>query len=157
MKICVFPGSFDPFTLGHLDIVERAALLFDKVYVAIMVNGQKQGSFDFAMRKKIAEASCEALPNVEVITAEGMLCDLCRALGACAVIKGIRNGEDYNYEASLAQINRFLAPAVENVWIPSSPEKAFICSAFVRELLKYDRPLDGVIHPSATAIIEKNK
>ena len=71
MRNCVVPGSFDPFTLGHLDIVRRASVLFDRVYVAVMINSSKQGFFDFAARKKIAEVSCSGIPNVEVITAEG--------------------------------------------------------------------------------------
>lgn len=153
MKICVFPGSFDPFTLGHLDIVKRAAVIFDRVYVAIMVNSEKRGAFDFAQRKRIAEVSCADIPNVQVITADGMLCDLCRTLSACAVVKGIRNGADYDYETTLAGVNRHLAPQVETVWIPSSSEYTFICSAFVRELLKYERPLEGVLHPAAIDMI----
>ena len=151
MKICVVPGSFDPFTIGHLDIVERASKMFDKVYVAIMVNINKTGTFDLATRKKIAEVSCGDLPNV--ITAEGLLVDLCSALGACAIVKGVRNVNDYAYEADLADINRHLAP-VDTVWLPARPSLSFISSTFVRELIKYERSLDGALHPDALHIIE---
>lgn len=153
MKICVVPGSFDPFTIGHLDIVERASKMFDKVYVAIMVNINKTGTFDLATRKKIAEVSCGALPNVTVITAEGLLVDLCEALGAVAIVKGVRNVNDYVYEADLADINRHLAH-VETVWLPARPSLSFISSTFVRELIKYERPIDGALHPDALHIIE---
>ena len=153
MKICVVPGSFDPFTLGHLDIVERASKLFDKVYVAIMVNSEKSGTFDLATRKKIAEVSCGDLPNVSVITAEGLLADLCTALGADAIVKGVRNASDYNYESVFADANRRLS-GIETLWLPARPELNFISSTFVRELLRYDHKIDAAVHPDATHIIE---
>lgn len=155
MKSCIIPGSFDPMTLGHLDIVARAAKIFDRVYVAIMVNSEKSGGFGFARRKQIAEASCAGLPGVEVITAEGLLVDLCSALGAAAIVKGLRNGADFDYEMSLSGVNKFLARGVETLWLPSAPEYSFISSAFVRELIKYGRPLDGVLHPAAAGLIGK--
>ncbi|MBQ9079815.1 MAG: pantetheine-phosphate adenylyltransferase [Clostridia bacterium] len=153
MKTCVVPGSFDPFTIGHLDMVERAAKMFDKVYVAIMANSEKKGTFDLATRKKIAEVSCGDLKNVTVITAEGLLAELCVALGAVAIVKGVRNVADYSYEADMADINRHLAP-IDTVWLPARPSLAFISSTFVRELIKYERPLDGAMHPDALHIIE---
>ena len=106
MKTCVIPGSFDPFTLGHRDMVVRAARLFDRVYVAIMINTEKKGMLDFATRKAVAEVSCADIPGVTVITAEGVLCDLCTALGADAIVKGARDTSDFAYEKQLADINR---------------------------------------------------
>ncbi len=156
MKSCIFPGSFDPFTLGHLDVVRRAAKIFDKVYVAIMVNSEKKGQFDFAQRKMIAEASCAGIPEAEVITADGLLVDLAGALGTCAIIKGVRNSSDCDYEMMLAGVNNFLFSCIETVWLPTRPEYSFICSAFVRELIKYERPLNGVLHPDAIKLIENN-
>lgn len=154
MKTCVVPGSFDPFTLGHLDIVKRAAKLFDKVYVAIMINSEKKGSFDFAMRKKIAQVSCADLKNVEIITADGLLCELCKALGACAIVKGLRNATDFDYETTLTGINRFLDPDIETVFIPSSSEYAFISSTFVREMIKHERSLTGALHSDAVKLLK---
>ena len=116
MKICIIPGSFDPFTLGHLDVVERAAKLFDKVYVIIMVNAEKKRTFDLEASRKIAELSCEGIGNVEVMASEGLLADLCRELKADAIVKGIRNEGDYEYENTLAGINKFLVPEVETVF-----------------------------------------
>ncbi len=153
MRICVVPGSFDPFTIGHLDIVARAAQLFDKVYVAIMINPDKTGKFSLAVRKQIAEVSCGDLPNVTVITADGLLADLCTALGAHAIVKGVRNANDYTYEAIFADANRHLS-GVETVWLPARPELNFVSSSFVRELMKYERPIDAVMHPDALHIIE---
>ena len=157
MKICIIPGSFDPFTLGHRDVVLRAAKLFDKVYVIIMVNAEKKRTFDLETSRKIAELSCEGIENVEVIASEGLLADLCRELKADAIVKGIRNEGDYEYENTLAGINKFLVPEVETVFLPTSPRYAFICSAFVREMIKFDQKLDGVLAPRAVEFIEKNK
>ncbi len=153
MKACIVPGSFDPFTLGHLDVVARAAKLFDKVYVAIMVNPEKKGCFDFRQRKLIAEASCVGISNVSVITADGLLADLATALGACAIVKGIRNGADLDYENSMAEANRFLAPEVETVFVPAKAEYSFISSTLVREMMKHERSLVGVMHTGAIKLI----
>ena len=153
MRACIIPGSFDPFTLGHLDLVKRAAKLFDKVYVAIMTNSAKTGSFDFAKRKKIAALSCAELDNVEIITADGLLCELCRALGVSAIVKGVRNSEDFVYEFNMAGMNKFLAPEVETVFLPTAAEYSFISSTFVRDLIKYEKSLEGVMHPDAIEYI----
>lgn len=153
MKTCVIPGSFDPFTLGHLDVVERASKLFDKVYVAIMVNSDKNGTFSLAVRKKIAEVSCSELDNVTVITADGLLVDLCGALGASAIVKGIRGVSDFGYEEGMANINRRLS-GIETVLLAARPELSFISSTFVRELLKYGRPIEGAVHVNAVQIIK---
>ncbi len=154
MKTCVVPGSFDPFTLGHLDLVLRAAGLFDKVYVAVMVNGGKQGNFTFETRRRIAEVSCEGLGNVEVIFSDGLLYELCASLGACAIVKGLRNAIDYSYECELAEINRHLSPALETVLLASRPELGYISSSYVRELVRYGKPLDDVLHPAAIKLLE---
>ena len=156
MKSCIVPGSFDPMTLGHRDIIERATKIFDRVYVAIMVNSEKKGCFDFSMRKQIAEATCADIPGVSVVTVDGLLVDLCAAFEAPVIVKGIRNGSDFDYENNLAGINKFLAGGVETVWIPASANYSFISSAFVRELIKYDRPLDGVLHPAAIELLKND-
>ena len=154
MSTCIFPGSFDPFTLGHLDIARRAAGLFDKVYVAIMENHEKKGMFDFNRRKAIAEVSCAELDNVEVIVAKGLLADLAERLGAVAVVKGVRNEADFGYEMMFCGINKHLGMKAETVFIPTSAEYSFVCSAFVRELIKYERELDGLMHPDAIELIK---
>lgn len=153
MRACIIPGSFDPFTLGHLDVVKRASALFDKVYVAIMVNSSKQGTFDFAKRKKIAELSCEGLQNVEIITADGLLADLCRALEVRAIVKGVRNSQDFIYEFNMAGMNKHLNDQAETLLLPCAPEFSFVSSTFVRDLIKYGKSLKGVMHDSAIEYI----
>lgn len=153
MKTCVIPGSFDPFTLGHRDIVVRAARLFDRVYVAIMINTEKKGLLDFATRKAVAEVSCADIPGVTVITAEGVLCDLCTALGADAIVKGARDTSDFAYEKQLADINRRICPGLETVILTARPENECLSSTFARDMIKYGRPLDGIIHPDAIKLL----
>lgn len=153
MKTCVIPGSFDPFTLGHRDIVVRAARLFDRVYVAIMINTEKKGLLDFATRKAVAEVSCADIPGVTVITAEGVLCDLCTALGADAIVKGARDTSDFAYEKQLADINRRICPGLETVLLTARPENECLSSTFARDMIKYGRPLDGIIHPDAIKLL----
>ena len=153
MKTCVIPGSFDPFTLGHRDMVVRAARLFDRVYVAIMINTEKKGMLDFATRKALAEVSCADIPGVTVITAEGVLCDLCTALGAEAIGKGARDTSDFAYEKQLADINRRICPGLETVLLTARPENECLSSTFARDMIKYGRPLDGIIHPDAIKLL----
>ena len=153
MKTCVIPGSFDPFTLGHRDIVVRAARLFDRVYVAIIINTEKKGMLDFATRKAVAEVSCADIPGVTVITAEGVLCDLCTALGADAIVKGARDTSDFAYEKQLADINRRICPGLETVLLTARPENECLSSTFARDMIKYGRPLDGIIHPDAIKLL----
>ncbi len=153
MKTCVIPGSFDPFTLGHRDMVVRAARLFDRVYVAIMINTEKKGMLDFATRKALAEVSCADIPGVTVITAEGILCDLCTALGADAIVKGARDTSDFAYEKQLADINRRICPGLETVLLTARPENECLSSTFARDMIKYGRPLDGILHPGAIKLL----
>lgn len=153
MKTCVIPGSFDPFTLGHRDMVVRAARLFDRVYVAIMINTEKKGMLDFATRKAVAEVSCADIPGVTVITAEGVLCDLCTALGADAIVKGARDTSDFAYEKQLADINRRICPGLETVLLTARPENECLSSTFARDMIKYGRPLDGILHPDAIKLL----
>lgn len=153
MKTCVIPGSFDPFTLGHRDLVLRASRLFDRVYVAVMVNGEKKGLLDFATRKSVAEVSCTDIPGVTVITAEGLLCDLCTALGADAIVKGARNASDFDYEKSLADINRRLDADLETVILPARSGCECLSSTFAREMIKYGRSLDNILHPDAIKLL----
>lgn len=159
MSLALIPGSFDPFTLGHVNLVERTARLFDRVVVAVMVNGAKHdaagGMFTFAQRETIAAASLAHLSNVEVIADSGMLVELAERLGATCLVKGVRGIGDFDYEYSLAQINRRLPPSAETLLMPADSAYDHICSALARDLLRHGRPLNGVLHPAAIAAIQK--
>lgn len=154
MRTAIIPGSFDPMTLGHKDVVERSLKLFDRIIVAIMVNPEKKGTFTFAQRKKIAELTLAEYPQVTVLTADGYLADLASALKAVAIVKGVRNTEDFEYEQDMAVFNHDRNPVTETVYLPSYGELSNISSTYARSLIESGMTLDGVIAPEAVEYIE---
>jgi len=134
-RIAIVPGSFDPITVGHVDIVKRAADLYDRVILAVMINRDKRYLFTLEQRKIFAEAAVRDIPNVTVISSEGMLWELARDLGACALVKGYRNEVDLAYEQKMADYNREHYPDAETVLLPANEEYFNISSTLVRERL----------------------
>lgn len=132
--IAVFPGTFDPITVGHVNIVERALPLFERIVIGMGVNNTKKTMFDADQRIAWIKTAFTEHPNVEVISFEGLTVDLCKRVGAGFIIRGLRNSTDHGYERSIALVNRQLA-AVETIFLPSAPEHAHISSTIVRELL----------------------
>lgn len=158
MSTALIPGSFDPFTLGHVNLVERAATLFDRVVVAIMVNGEKAstggGMFTYAQREALAKASLAHLGNVEVITDAGLLVELAERVGATCLLKGVRGIGDFDYEYNMAAINRRIEPAIETVLLPAESVYDHLSATFAREMIRYGRPLEGVLHDAAIPLVE---
>lgn len=154
MKTAIVPGSFDPMTLGHLDLVKRALKLFDNVIVAIMINPDKQGCFTFAERKKIAELTVSDIRNVSVITAGGYLADLASAFSAAAIVKGVRNGEDFSYEQNMAVFNHDRNPNTETIYLPAYGDNAAISSTEARRLIESGADLSGVLSDAAAEYIK---
>jgi pantetheine-phosphate adenylyltransferase len=132
MRIAVVPGSFDPMTIGHINIIERASKLFDKVFVAVMINDKKSYMFTREQRTQIAKLSLAHLDNVEVIFDDGMLADLALRLDACAIVKGIRDWKDYQYEFEMAQFNFKRNPKAQTVFLPCDEGAREISSTVVR-------------------------
>lgn len=153
MPTAIVPGSFDPMTLGHKNIIERAARLFDRVVVAIMINPDKKGCFSFAERKKIAELTLSDVGGVTVITADGYLADLAAALRASAIVKGIRSNKDLAYEQDMAAFNHERNPSCETVYLPAYGETTEISSTLARELLDADMPTEAVLDRRAAEYI----
>lgn len=153
----IVPGSFDPMTIGHLAIVTKASEMFDNVIVAILNNPQKKGFLSLSEKKLIAEKTCSGMPNVKVVTADGLLVDLARALGARYIVKGIRNSADFEYEQNMAKINYELAPEIQTVFLPSPPELDIVSSSFVRELINHRKSVDKYVHPDALYILSEKK
>lgn len=149
MRIAVCPGSFDPVTVGHLDLVERAAALFDEVVLCVMVNGEKRPMFSLDERLELARAAVAHLPSVRAESCSGLLADFARERGACALVKGVRGGTDFDWEMQLARINRDLCPALDTVLLPARPEHTHISSTMVREMLRYHQALDRYIPSGA--------
>ena len=136
MKICVFPGTFNPFTNGHLDIVKRASKLFDSVIVAAAEETDKPEVLDVAKRILLIEKCVRGIKNVSVKGFKGLLVDFCNAEKARIIIRGIRNYNDFLYENRLSYINKKLADKIETIYLITSPEHSHISSSTVRDLVR---------------------
>ncbi len=144
-RICVYPGSFDPVTVGHMDVIERACALFDRVIVAVIHNPHKTGCFTMEERVDMLQRCCAALPQVSVSSFNGLTMDFARQVGAQAVIRGLRTASDFENELTLAQINRRLAPEIDTVFLMGMPEHCVISSTSVKELARYSDDLFGFV------------
>lgn len=136
MRRAVCPGSFDPVTRGHLDIIDRSARLFDEVIVAVLVNQSKQGLFSVEERIEILREVTKNLPNVRIESFRGLLVDYCRDNDAQVVVKGIRAVSDFDYELQMAQMNIGLS-GVETLFMPTNPLYSFVASSLVKEIAKW--------------------
>lgn len=134
----MFPGSFDPFTAGHLNILKRALSMFDEVFIAIGVNQDKTGFFTIDQRIDIINQAVRGLEGVSVINYDGLTVDICRQLGIRHIVRGVRNMLDFETERSIADANRRLAPEIETIIIPTAQEFAHISSSAVRDILRHN-------------------
>ena len=134
----IYPGSFAPITLGHLDIIARAAKKFDKVYVAILNNVNKNYIFDVYDRKKIIEDACKEIPNVEVVTFGGLLIELCKELDVYNILRGLRMISDYEAEVQMALANKSMNDEIETYFMVSSPIYSHVSSSLVKEIFHYN-------------------
>lgn len=145
----VCPGSFDPVTHGHLDVVRRAADLFDRVVVAVVANPNKQGLFTLPERIDLLEGQVADRANVTVEAFEGLLTDFCRARGIGLVCKGLRGVADFEYEQQMAQMNRHIA-GLDTVFLPTGAEHAYLSSSLVKEVARLGGDITGTV-PAAVA------
>ncbi len=155
MHRAVCPGSFDPVTLGHLDIVGRASKLFDEVVVAVGVNASKSRLFSADERIAMLERACAGFANVRVASFTGLLTDFCQANEVNAIVKGLRAVSDFDYELQMAQMNASLADDVETVFVPTAPEYSFLASSLVKEVARFggdvSRFVPGFVHEALIA------
>ncbi|WGK63847.1 pantetheine-phosphate adenylyltransferase [Croceiramulus getboli] len=135
MKIAVFPGSFDPVTLGHYDIIERGLTLFDKIILAIGKNAEKKYMFSLEQRRKFLEETFKGEAKIEVMTYRGLTVDFCEAQGAGFILRGLRNPADFEFEKAIAHTNRKLAQ-IETVFLLTSSGKSYISSSIVRDVIR---------------------
>lgn len=135
--VALFPGSFDPFTAGHLNILKRALTMFDSVVVAIGINQDKTGFYDMDQRMSIIRQATEGLKGVSIIKYDGLTIDVCREMGIHHIIRGVRNMLDFESERAIADANRRLAPEIETIIIPTAQEYAHISSSAVRDILRH--------------------
>lgn len=154
MRTAIVSGSFDPITFGHLDIIERSAALFDKVVVALAVNPQKQGFLPFEERFNAIKLAVKGIKNVEVVYCHGLLAELCKNYENPVIVRGARNGADYEYESTLAAVNYDLG-AKETVILPAKASLAHISSSYVREILRYGKSVSKYVPESIIPILKK--
>ena len=155
-QTAVYPGSFDPATNGHTDVIRRAAHLFNRVVVAVGRNSQKTALFSVEERVALLQETCHDLPNVSVEPFDGMLVDFARRNGAKVIIKGLRAVSDFEYEFQMAMANRHLAPDVETLFLMASADHLYLSSSIVKEIARLSGDLTALVPPNvANALREK--
>ena len=145
MKIAIYPGSFDPITLGHLNIIKRAARCFDKLIVCVMVNSQKNGLFTPEERVELIRKVVSQLPNVEVDASSVLLAEYARQRRARVIVKGLRAVSDFESEVQMAVVNRKLNPNVDTMFLPSNEKYTYLSSTVVKEMVRYGVELSDFI------------
>lgn len=147
MGIAIYPGSFDPVTLGHLDIIKRAAEQFDRVVVCVMFNSLKTGLFTPAERVELIRRVVTDLPNVEVDASDSLLAEYAKEKGASCIVKGLRAMSDFEEEFQMANINRKLNPRLDTVFLTASQEYTYLSSSVVKEMARYNVKREGFVSP----------
>ncbi len=147
------PGSYDPVTMGHVDVISRAARLYDEVVVAVLHNPAKRGAFGVEERVKLLDAALSAMPNVRIeVFAGKLLVDICREVGAQAIVKGLRGGTDFAYELPMAQMNRHLS-GVETVFLPGDPRFGHVSSSLIKEVAALGGDITGLVPEGVRAAL----
>ncbi|MEO8636896.1 MAG: pantetheine-phosphate adenylyltransferase [Gemmatimonadales bacterium] len=146
-RIAVYPGSFDPPTRGHTDLVHRTLTLADEVIVAITSNSTKEPLFSVAERLDMLRVAVGEVPGVRFETFEGLLVDFCRRSNARLIIRGLRAVSDFEYEFQMAMMNRHLLPGLETVFLVPPEDATYLSSSLVREVARFGGSVDGLVHP----------
>ena len=155
MRVAVYPGSFDPITNGHLDIIERASRVYDKVVVGVLCNKSKSPLFTAEERVDMIKRVTEDLSNVEVDTFEGLLVDFAKSKGATVIVKGLRTVADFEYEFQMALLNKALNPEYETMFMMTDTKYSYISSSMVKELAGYNGDLTGFVPCDIIETIKK--
>jgi pantetheine-phosphate adenylyltransferase len=153
--VAIYPGSFDPITNGHLDLIERASALFDKLIVAILRNDEKQALFSVEERTDMLTEVIRRFPSVEVASFDGLLVDYAAQCGASVILRGIRAVSDYEYELQMALMNRRLRPEIETVFLMAGEAHSFVSSRLVKEVIRLGGNISGLVPPSVEGRLRK--
>jgi pantetheine-phosphate adenylyltransferase len=153
--VALYPGSFDPITNGHLDLIQRGSALFDKLFVAILRNDEKQALFSVDERIEMLSEVVQGYPNVEVGSFDGLLVEYAAQCGASVIIRGIRAVSDYEYELQMALMNRRLRPDIETVFLMASEAHSFLSSKLVKEVIRLGGRITGLVPPSIEVKLRK--
>lgn len=156
MSVAICPGSFDPITLGHLNIIRRTAKIFDRVIVCVMLNSTKKAPmFSIEERVDMARRVVERFPNVEVDTFDGLLAEYAKKYDGAVIVKGLRAASDFEYEFQMNLINKKINPALETMFLTSSEKYTFLSSSVVREMASYGADLTGFVQCEIIEEVEK--
>lgn len=155
MNTVVYPGTFDPITNGHTDLVERAARMFDHVILAVAANPKKQPALDLEARVDLAKGVLSHLHNVEVVGFDNLLADFVQEKQANIILRGLRAVSDFEYEFQLANMNRVLAPNVESVFLTPAEQYSYISSTLVREIASLNGKVDKFVHPAVVKALKE--
>ena len=156
MRLAIYPGSFDPITNGHVDVIARAASLFDQIIVAAAVNDAKNTLFTMDERLELMTTVTARFPNVQVTSFEGLLVDFARRHGAVAVVRGLRAISDFEFEFQMALMNRKLEPSIETVFLTPREEYTYLSSRIVKEIARLGGPVDAFV-PQPVVVALRNK
>lgn len=157
MKTAVYPGTFDPITNGHSDLIARACVIFDRVIVAIAASPEKQPRFSLRERVELAEQVLAGSRHVEIIEFDTLLVDFARKCGADVILRGLRAVSDFEYEFQLAGMNRRLAPEVETMFLTPAEQFAYISSSLVREVAALGGDVSEFVHPAVVAALREKQ
>ncbi len=151
MKLAIYPGTFDPFTLGHLDIAERALGIFDQLVITVAIHAEKSTLLSPEVRIDLIQRATTHLDRLEVMSFDGLIAEHAQRLGACALVRGLRTSRDFDYESQMAHTNRRMIPELDTVFFHTSAAHALTSSSLVRDILRWD----GDIRPFVPPLIAK--
>lgn len=157
MKRAIFPGSFDPVTLGHLDIIERSSRMFDEVIVVILENSEKRCLFTREERLQFLEHNTSHLPNVRCMYDCGLTVEVAQREGASAIVRGVRSMKDFEYERDIASVNHHLDPMIETCLLFSSPDYSYVSSSIIKELFRYHKDISAFVSEDVVRAMEAKR
>lgn len=155
MKTAIYPGSFDPVTLGHYDIIERSSQIFDRLIVGVLNNSAKSPLFSVEERVKMLKDVTKELPNVEIKSFDGLLIDFARENQAQVLVRGLRAVTDFEYELQMAQMNRVIAPEIDTLFLTTNLKYAYLSSSIAKEVAMYGGDISAFLDPAVEREVQK--
>ncbi|PNV63861.1 pantetheine-phosphate adenylyltransferase [Clostridium sp. chh4-2] len=155
MAVAVYPGSFDPVTLGHYDIIERTSKIMDRVILGVLNNNSKSPLFSVEERVNMLKSVTNQLPNVEVQSFDGLLIDFVRKNNANVIVRGLRAITDFEYELQLSQTNRVIAPEIDTLFLTTNLKYSYLSSSIVKEIAMYHGDISAFLHPEIAELVKK--